>query len=84
MITRICTVFIEIVELEYKINLLKKELIRIAETTSLNNHETICCSQRLDQYVTIYQKLLMKKKLKNTRTINVGISSSNHNSLIVY
>jgi stage 0 sporulation regulatory protein len=55
-------IFIEIVELEYWINQLKKELIQIAEATSLNSHETICCSKKLDQLITIYQQLSYKKK----------------------
>jgi stage 0 sporulation regulatory protein len=51
-------VFIEIIELEDRINQLKKELIQIAETTGLNSHETLCCSGKLDQLITIYQKTL--------------------------
>ena len=52
-------------ELEYRINQLKKELIQIAELTGLNSHETIYCSQKLDQHITNYQKLSYKKNTKN-------------------
>jgi hypothetical protein len=45
-------------ELENKIQLLIKELIEIAEATGLNSQDTICCSQKLDQYIMIYQRLL--------------------------
>ncbi|MFJ7975770.1 Spo0E family sporulation regulatory protein-aspartic acid phosphatase [Peribacillus sp. NPDC096379] len=54
-------IFIEIDELDYRINQLKKELILIAEATGLNSHETICCSQKIDQLITIYQKLSYEK-----------------------
>jgi stage 0 sporulation regulatory protein len=50
-------VLIEIDELEHRINQLKKELIQITEATGLNSHDTLCCSQKLDQLITIYQKL---------------------------
>jgi hypothetical protein len=43
-------------ELEYKINQLKKELIQIAKETGLNSQDTIYCSQQLDQLITLYQK----------------------------
>lgn len=58
-------IFIEIDELEYRIHQLKKELIQIAEVTGLNSHETICCSQKLDQDITYYQKLSYESKLQN-------------------
>ena len=48
-------------ELEYRINQLKKELIQIAERTGLNSRETIYCSQKLDQLITIYQESSFKK-----------------------
>ncbi|MBZ5750996.1 MULTISPECIES: aspartyl-phosphate phosphatase Spo0E family protein [Metabacillus] len=49
-------------ELEYRINQQKKELIQIAGLTGLNSPKTICCSQKLDQLITIYQKLSNKKR----------------------
>ncbi|MBT2735703.1 aspartyl-phosphate phosphatase Spo0E family protein [Bacillus sp. ISL-7] len=52
----------EIDELEGRINQLKKELIQITEVTGLNSDETICCSQKLDQLIMIYQKLYKKRK----------------------
>ena len=59
--------YIEVDELEIKINQLKKELIHIAEATGINSHETIYCSQRLDQYIANYQKL----SYENTQTRSV-------------
>jgi len=47
---------IEIEEIEDQIKLLKKEMIQIAKTTGLNSQDTICCSQKLDELITIYQK----------------------------
>ena len=46
---------IDEIELEYKIEQLKKELIRVAAETGLNSPDTIYCSQQLDQLITIYQ-----------------------------
>ncbi|EIJ77592.1 hypothetical protein MGA3_17882 (plasmid) [Bacillus methanolicus MGA3] len=48
-------------ELEERINQLKKELIKISEATSLNSYDTLYCSQRLDQLITMYQKQFFKK-----------------------
>jgi stage 0 sporulation regulatory protein len=50
--------FTENAELEDRINQLKKELILITKATGLNSHDTICCSQKLDQLITIYQRHL--------------------------
>ena len=50
-------VCMQIDELEERIKQLKKELILIAEETGLNSHDTLCCSQKLDELITIYQKL---------------------------
>lgn len=44
------------IELENKINQLKKELIQVAAETGLNSPDTIYCSQQLDQLITLYQK----------------------------
>jgi stage 0 sporulation regulatory protein len=52
----------EINELEDMINLLKKELIQIAEATGLNSYHTLCCSQKLDELIMIFQKLSYKKQ----------------------
>jgi stage 0 sporulation regulatory protein len=49
--------FIE-VELENRINQLKKELIQVTKATGLNSHDTLCCSQKLDELIAIYQKYL--------------------------
>ena len=43
-------------ELINKINQLKKELIEIVAVTGLNSFDTMCCSRKLDQLITIYQK----------------------------
>lgn len=50
-------IFIERKELEYKINQLRKELFQIVETTGLDSHETLGCSQKLDHLIMIYQKI---------------------------
>lgn len=52
----------EINELEDMIDHLKKELIQVAKSTGLNSHQTIRCSQKLDEHITIYQKLSYKKQ----------------------
>jgi|SRR4051812_33230024 stage 0 sporulation regulatory protein len=57
-------VSIEIDELENRINQLKKELIQIALTTGLNSRETLCYSQKLDELITIYQKLTIDNRQK--------------------
>ena len=59
-------------ELKYKINQLKEELIQIVRTTGLNSHETIYCSQTLDQYITIYQKLSCEAKKNRNRLLNTN------------
>nr|WP_295975223.1 aspartyl-phosphate phosphatase Spo0E family protein [uncultured Bacillus sp.] len=43
-------------DLECKINQLKRELIRIAGEKGLNSPDTIYCSQQLDQLITLYQE----------------------------
>lgn len=52
----------EVNELEDMIDHLKKELIQIAELTGLNSHQTISCSQKLDEHITIYQKNFIRNK----------------------
>ena len=47
-----------------RINQQKKELIQIVEATGLNSPDTICCSQKLDQLITIYQKFYYKNRKK--------------------
>lgn len=56
-------ILIELDEIEYRINQLRKELIQIAERTGLNSRETIYCSQKLDQLITIYQKSSFKNRI---------------------
>jgi stage 0 sporulation regulatory protein len=43
-------------ELEKEVDLLRIELIKIAKETGINSHETLSCSQKLDELITIYQK----------------------------
>ncbi len=53
-----------------QIDLLKKDLIKIAKETGLNSHETIRCSRKLDQFIMIYQKYgnaINKKKIKGNQ-----------------
>jgi stage 0 sporulation regulatory protein len=63
-IRRICMIFIEIDELEHWIKQLRKEMIQAAEGTGLNSYRTIYYSQKLDQLITIYQKLSYKKETR--------------------
>lgn len=53
--------FTTIDKLEDRINQQKKDLIRIVEATGLNSPETLYCSQKLDQLITIYQKSLFNE-----------------------
>ncbi|SDJ17511.1 aspartyl-phosphate phosphatase Spo0E family protein [Alteribacillus bidgolensis] len=52
-------------ELEERINDLRKELIQSVEKNGLNSHETIRCSQKLDQLIKVYQKKIIKTKNRN-------------------
>ena len=54
-------VFTEMDDLENGINELKKELILIATEPGLNSHNTINCSQKLDQLIVVYQNHLQNK-----------------------
>ncbi|WP_256242109.1 Spo0E family sporulation regulatory protein-aspartic acid phosphatase [Bacillus sp. V3B] len=63
-ITPLSMDLIEIDELEDRIHQLKKELIQVALTTGLNSHDTLCCSQKLDELITIYQKLTIDNSQK--------------------
>ena len=49
-------------ELEDRINQLKKELIQTALTTGLSSPDTLCCSQKLDELITTYQKITINNK----------------------
>lgn len=57
-------IFIGIDELEHRIKQLRKEMIQVAEATGLNSHKTIFYSQKLDQLITIHQKLSYKKETR--------------------
>ena len=50
-----CTV---VDELEYRINQMRKLLIQIVRETDLNSDDTLCYSQKLDELITRYQKLI--------------------------
>jgi hypothetical protein len=50
--------FSEMEYLEGRFNQLKKELVQIVRLTGINSHETLCCSQKLDELITVYQKYL--------------------------
>ena len=43
-------------ELEHRINLMRKNLILIAEETGLNSDDTLRYSRKLDELITMYQK----------------------------
>ncbi|SMQ86868.1 Spo0E like sporulation regulatory protein [Bacillus sp. OV166] len=45
----------EIEKLEDRINQLREELIQIAKATGLKSNETLRCSQKLDDLITMYQ-----------------------------
>jgi hypothetical protein len=42
---------------------MRKNLILIAEKTGLNSADTLCCSRKLDELITMYQK---SKNQQNT------------------
>ncbi|MCQ6281029.1 aspartyl-phosphate phosphatase Spo0E family protein [Bacillus sp. EB600] len=48
--------FVEDDELEHRINLMRKNLILIAEETGLNSDDTLRYSRKLDELITLYQK----------------------------
>jgi stage 0 sporulation regulatory protein len=48
--------FVEDDELEHRINLMRKNLILIAEETGLNSDDTLRYSRKLDELITMYQK----------------------------
>lgn len=77
---------IEIEALEDQINELKTELIQIAKTTGLNSQDTICCSQKLDQLITIYQKheqpSYKKKKVEKSNVL-LDISTNDTSCTII-
>ncbi|AZU62419.1 aspartyl-phosphate phosphatase Spo0E family protein [Neobacillus mesonae] len=50
--------FTEIEHLEIRIDQLKRELIQTVRLTGLNSHDTLFCSQKLDELITIYQRNL--------------------------
>ncbi|MGE8082083.1 Spo0E family sporulation regulatory protein-aspartic acid phosphatase [Peribacillus loiseleuriae] len=49
--------YTEVDKLDGRINQMRKVLIQIAEETGLNSHDTLCYSQKLDELITIHQKL---------------------------
>ena len=51
-------------ELEDKINRLKKELIQTAKETGINSYDTLRCSQKLDELITLHQKQSIKNLQK--------------------
>jgi stage 0 sporulation regulatory protein len=57
MIRGVWMMYAKVDELEGRIEQMKKDLIRIVEETGLNSYETLCYSQKLDELITIYQKL---------------------------
>jgi len=46
-------------KLENRINQMKKTLVLVAKKGGLNSHDTIWCSQELDELIIKYQKLKM-------------------------
>ena len=69
-------VFTEMDNLENRINELKKKIILIAKETGLNSHDTINCSQKLDQLIVVYQKRLQNIKLIASLRISIKIPFS--------
>ena len=47
-------------ELEYNINRMRKTLILIALETGLNSDDTLFYSQKLDELITMYQKIKLE------------------------
>ncbi|RKL65728.1 hypothetical protein CR203_18920 [Salipaludibacillus neizhouensis] len=50
-------------ELEARINQLRNELTQIVEVTGLNSPDTIYFSQKLDEFILIYQKVNANSRL---------------------
>ena len=59
--------FVEVDKLEDRINQLRRQLIETAETTGLNSHDTLHCSQTLDKHITVYQKYLKFNSLNKKK-----------------
>ena len=73
-------------ELEYRINQMRKTLILIAVETGLNSDETLRYSQKLDDLITMYQKLKInniKRKMENPIWLHDNIGSFFHLLLMV-
>ena len=51
----------DISRLEDQISQTRIELMQIAEETGLNSEDTLLSSQKLDELITRYQKLIMEK-----------------------
>lgn len=68
-------IYIDIGELDDRINQLKKELSHIARESGLNSLDTIFHSQKLDHLITIYQKL--SNKNENETLLNDNKSFKN-------
>ena len=54
----------DLYQLEDRIKQLRKELIQKVEETGLNSQDTLCCSQKLDQLIMTYQRILIKEKIE--------------------
>jgi hypothetical protein len=51
----------DLLKLEDMISQTRIELMQIAEETGLNSEDTLQSSQKLDELITRYQKLIMEK-----------------------
>ncbi|AZU62426.1 aspartyl-phosphate phosphatase Spo0E family protein [Neobacillus mesonae] len=59
------TFFCEIILLK-KINLMKKKMVWLANSTGINSQETLTCSQELDNLLNLHMRLFSKRnKLSN-------------------
>jgi stage 0 sporulation regulatory protein len=57
MIRGVWMMYEKVDELKGRIEQMKEDLIRIVEETGLNSYDTLCYSQKLDELITIHQKL---------------------------
>lgn len=62
----------EILLLE-QIELMKKEMANLAKSTGFISHETITCSQELDNLLNLHMKHFSNKNKQNNASWNINI-----------
>lgn len=57
--------------IENQIEQLKNKLLMVAHVSGLNSHDTIRCSQKLDEFIVIYQRCLQHSYQKNKPAVKL-------------